>query len=346
MLSDLRQTVRSLSQARAFSLAVILTLGLGVGLNAAVFSAIHGVLLRPLAFPAPDRLYTIWQDMTARGATRQEYGGKSVFTDWRARNHSFAAMAAFFRQPMDLSSIDPPDSVVGAMVSSEYFSVLGIRPLLGRCFVKEEETQGKNTVVVLSHELWVRRFGGDPAIVGKTIRANYAPYTVVGILPPGFSAPLMPDVEIYWPLQLDPVFNDRPYSTAGVIGRLVDGISPAAAAADMRRVAGPAGEPDRSGSDAAQRIGTSPAPPRRSHRAPGAGRGGLRVGASAHGTTPRWLAGGGAPELEGRAVAGPRAPTLQWEPEQGRLKVRPNSGYLFLSTQSPCRFIPDRSIKT
>src|ERR1700674_667599 len=107
MLSDLRQTVRSLSQARAFSLAVILTLGLGVGLNAAVFSAIHGVLLRPLAFPAPDRLYTIWQDMTARGATRQEYGGKSVFTDWRARNHSFAAMAAFFRQPMDLSSIDP-----------------------------------------------------------------------------------------------------------------------------------------------------------------------------------------------------------------------------------------------
>src|ERR1700674_3820348 len=239
MLSDLRQTVRSLSQARAFSLAVILTLGLGVGLNAAVFSAIHGVLLRPLAFPAPDRLYTIWQDMTARGATRQEYGGKSVFTDWRARNHSFAAMAAFFRQPMDLSSIDPPDSVVGAMVSSEYFSVLGIRPLLGRCFVKEEETQGKETVVVLSHELWVRRFGGDPAIVGKTIRANYAPYTVVGILPPGFSAPLMPDVEIYWPLQLDPVFNDRPYSTAGVIGRLVDGISPAAAPADMRRAAGP-----------------------------------------------------------------------------------------------------------
>lgn len=237
MFADLRHALRSLRQAPAFSLAVVVTLGLGVGLNTAVFSAVHGVLLRPLAFPQPECLFTVWQNMEKRGGTRQDYAGFAVFSDWRARNRSFAALAAFGRQAMDLSSIDPPESVVGAWVSHEYFSVLGVRPSRGRFFVKEEETQGRNSVIVLSHELWVRRFGGDPAILGRTIRANYAPFTVVGILPPGFHAPLMPDAELYWPMPLSPMIDDRPYSTTGVIGRLAPRISPEAAAADMQRVA-------------------------------------------------------------------------------------------------------------
>ena len=237
MPSDLRHALRSLGQAPAFSLAAVVTLGLGIGLNAAVFSAVHGVLLRPLEFPRPERLYTVWQNMEKRGGTRQDATGSAVFSDWRARNHSFAAMAAFWRQATDLSTIDPPDSVVGAWVSHEYFSVLGVRPSRGRGFVQEEETAGRSSVAVLSHELWVRRFGGDTAILGKTIMANYRPLTVVGILPPGFHAPLMPDVELYRPMVLHPVEDDRPYSTTRVIGRLAPGISPAAAAADMRRVA-------------------------------------------------------------------------------------------------------------
>src|ERR1700688_2191824 len=169
MPSDLRHALRSLSQAPAFSLAAVVTLGLGIGLNAAVFSAVHGVLLHPLDFPQPARLYTVWQNMAKRGGTRQDATGSAVFSDWRARNHSFAGMAACWRQATDLSTIDPPDSVVGAWVSHEYFSVLGVRPARGRCFVQEEETEGRSSVVVLSHELWVRRFGGDPAILRKTV---------------------------------------------------------------------------------------------------------------------------------------------------------------------------------
>lgn len=237
MLADLHHVLRSLWKDRAFSLAAIVTLALGVGLNAAVASAVHGVLLLPLSFPRSERLYVVWQDMERRGGTREDYAGMAVFSDWRARNRSFSGMAAFARQALDISSLDPPESVTGAWVSHEYFSVLGVRPLLGRFFAPDEEIKGRNSVVVLSHELWVRRFGSDPAVVGRTIRASFGSYTVVGILSQAFHAPLMPDAELYWPMPLTPLIDDRPYSTTGVIGRLADGVSPAAAAADMRRVA-------------------------------------------------------------------------------------------------------------
>ncbi|HVT14919.1 MAG TPA: ABC transporter permease [Thermoanaerobaculia bacterium] len=237
MIDDLRYALRSLHRAPAFSLAVVLTLGLGIGLNAAVVSAVHGVLLRPLGSPRAEQLYTVWQNMESRGGGRQEGTGFAVFSDWRARNRSFTHLAAFGRIPVDLGSIDPPESVIGAWVSHEYFSVLGIRPALGRDFLKEEETKGKGSVAILSAELWARRFGSDPSILGKSITANYAPLTVVGVLPPGFRAPLIPNVELWTPMPLDPVPDDRPYSTISVIGRLEPGVSPAAARADMDRVA-------------------------------------------------------------------------------------------------------------
>ena len=237
IIADLLYALRSLRKSPGFSLAVIMTLGLGIGLNAAVFSAVHGVLLRPFDLPQPERLYTVWQNMESRDGTRQESTGFAVFSDWRARNHSFAQMAAFRRQAVDLSSIDPPESVTGAWVSHEYFPVLGVKPALGRSFLKEEETQGKNSVAILSSELWARRFGRDPAILGKSITANYKQVTVVGVLPPGIHPPLVPDAEIWTPMPLDPVPDDRPYSTIAVIGRLKPGVSPAAAQDDMDRVA-------------------------------------------------------------------------------------------------------------
>jgi putative ABC transport system permease protein len=234
---DLRSAFRSLQKAPGFSLAVIVTLGVGIGLNAALFSAVYGVLLRPLDVPQPERLYTVWQNMESRDGTRQEGTGFAVFSDWRARNRAFSQMAAFRRQAVDLSSIDPPESVIGGWVSHEYFSVLGVKPALGRGFFKEEETQGKNSVAILSAGLWARRFGSDPDIVGKSITVNYAPFTVVGVLPPGFQAPLLPDAEIWTPMPLDPVPDDRPYSTIAVIARLRPAMSPAAAQGDMDRVA-------------------------------------------------------------------------------------------------------------
>jgi predicted permease len=237
LAADLRSALRSLRNAPGFSLAAILTLGLGIGLNAAIFSAVYGVLLRPLDLPQPERLYTVWQNMEARGGKRQDYTGFGVFSDWRARNRCFEGMAAFAKMPMDLGDIEPPESVPGAWVSHEYFSVLGVKAVRGRGFLKEEETKAKNSVAVLSSELWARRFGSDPSIVGKSITVNYAPVTVVGILPPGFRAPLTPEAELWTPMPLEPPPDDRPFSYISVIGRLKPGVSPAAAQADMRRVA-------------------------------------------------------------------------------------------------------------
>src|SRR6202158_4677862 len=97
MPSDLRHALRSLGQAPAFSLAAVVTLGLGIGLNAAVFSAVHGVLLRPLELPRPERLYTVWQNMEKRGGTRQDATGSAAFSDWRACDHRFAAVGDFLR---------------------------------------------------------------------------------------------------------------------------------------------------------------------------------------------------------------------------------------------------------
>ncbi len=237
LLSDLYLAFRSLRKAPAFSLAILLTLALGNGLNTAVFSIVYGVLLRPLDVPRPEELVSVWQNMEKRGGRREEETGRGVFSDWRARNKSFQGMAAFIAFPADLAGVDPPESVPGAAVSHEYFSVLGVAPALGRGFIKEEETEGNHLVTILSHELWTRRFGGDRSLIGKTVSINDKGYRVVGVLPPGFSAPRLPDIQVWSPLPLEPPADDRGYSYVGAIGRLKPQLTLVAAQADMDNVA-------------------------------------------------------------------------------------------------------------
>ncbi|HWN43105.1 MAG TPA: ABC transporter permease [Thermoanaerobaculia bacterium] len=237
LLADLRYALRSLRKSPGFTLAGVLTLGLGIGLNTAIFSLVYGILLRPLDLPRPERLYTVWQNMEARGGPREEGTSRGVFCDWRARNRAFAGMATFLEWPADLNGIEPPESVAGAAVSADYFSVLGVKPFLGRGFLKEEETEGKHLVAVLSHRLWVRRFGGDASIVGQEITVSDLRFTLVGILPEGFRAPLIPQTDVWAPLPLDPVPQDHGYSYVRALGRLKEGVTAEAAQADMDRVA-------------------------------------------------------------------------------------------------------------
>jgi predicted permease len=236
LVVDLRAAVSSLRRAPGFSLAAMLTLGLGMGLSTAIFSIFYGVLLRPLDLPQPERVYTIWQNMEARGGSQEEATSRGVFCDWRVRNRSFEAMAAIIDFPADLTGIDPPENVAGTGVSREYFSVLRVKPVLGRGFLKEEETDGKQFVAILSHELWARRFGSDPSLLGKPIMIGDLPFTVVGILPKGFHPPLNSQTEIWMPLPLAPTPDDRGYSYVRAIGRLKPGITPQAARADMQLV--------------------------------------------------------------------------------------------------------------
>jgi hypothetical protein len=232
-LHDLRQAMRSLRRAPGYTLAAALTLALGIGLNAAVLSAVYGVLLRPLDVPDAGRLYSIWQDMGARGGDRQDYTSRPVFADWRARNRSFSGMALFIHGTLDLNALGM--SVPSARVSHDFFQVLGVKPALGRAFLPHDETKN-NTLAILADPLW-RRLGADRAIVGKQIKVSDISFTVVGVLPPGFHAPLTGDAELFNVMDFSPPLRDRSYNYANVIGRLRPGVSPAAAQADMDRVA-------------------------------------------------------------------------------------------------------------
>jgi putative ABC transport system permease protein len=232
---DLRHALRSLRKAPGYSAAAILTLAVGIGLNAAVLSGVYGVLLRPLDVRGASRLYTVWQDMESRGGKRQDTTDRAVFVDWRARNHSFSAMALFIRGDFDLNGLG--QSVPAARVSRDFFSVLGVQPVLGRGFLREEEeSKDGGRVAVLADTLW-RRLGADPAIIGKQITANDLQFKVVGVLPQGFRAPLTGNAELFNVMDFSPPLKDRSYSYAWVIGRLKAGVTPAAAQADMDRVA-------------------------------------------------------------------------------------------------------------
>ncbi|PYQ64245.1 MAG: hypothetical protein DMF53_07910 [Acidobacteria bacterium] len=236
LATDFRYVFRTLRNAPVFSVAALLTLSLGIGLNATVFSAVYGVLLRPFDLPQPERLYSIGQNMEKRGGPQWDYTGRAVFSGWRARNRCFSAMALYGTSSVDLSGIDPPEHVDAATISHEFFSVLGVQPLLGRGFLSEEETQGKGAVAILSYGLWARRFGSDPKLLGKAVIANGVPLTVVGILPPKFRSPVRTTAEIWTPIALDPQAQDWGVPYMGAIGRLANGVSPAAARTEMARV--------------------------------------------------------------------------------------------------------------
>ena len=234
-LSELRQMVRSLRRAPVYTFGVLLTLGLGIGLNTVGFSVVHGILLRPFDLPHSDRLVMVWQDMRARDGDQRSWTGRGLFSDWRSRSRSFEGMSALITFPADLTEGELPEQVPGAVVSHEFFSVLGVQPELGRSFRQEEE-DGAQKVVILSHGLWQRRFGGDQDVLGRKLTVNGDQYLVIGVLPEGFSAPLAPSTQLWSVLPLVPVPDDRGYSYLRVIGRLSPQVSIDAAQAEMNHV--------------------------------------------------------------------------------------------------------------
>lgn len=237
MISSMQRALRSLRRSPAYTLTILLTLGLGLGLNVAIFGIAYGILLRPLDLPQPDRLVTVGQDMTARGGGVYATTSRGVFSELRERSDSFERLATYIPYPADLTDVEPPENVQAAVVSHEMFPLLGVEPDLGRNFLPGEEVEGEHFVAVLSHGIWQRRFGGDPGLLGRTITVNDAPYTVVGILPEGFRAPLIPETEIWSPLPLKPVPADHGHSYVRVLGRLAPGVEPQAAASELDRLA-------------------------------------------------------------------------------------------------------------
>lgn len=186
LIQDIRYAIRTLIKNRSFSVVAILTLALGIGANTTMFTVVNSVLLKPLPYAQPERLLTLWERQLSDGTLGTV--APANFVDWREQSHTFAKMAALDPYPdFILNGYGEPRRLAGAAVSDDFFSLLGVQMALGRDFLPAEDRPGRNQVVILSDSTWRQFFGGRTDIVGKQLALNNASYTVVGVLPRGFS---------------------------------------------------------------------------------------------------------------------------------------------------------------
>ncbi|HEX5971323.1 MAG TPA: ABC transporter permease [Gemmatimonadaceae bacterium] len=231
MLADLRYAWRTIRRSPGFALAVVLTLALGIGANSAIFSVVHGVLLRPLPFGQPDQLVRIYGRYPEFGRTSTSLPD---FQDWRVQSHSFQQMAARYNGAFVLTGEGEPERVIADRVTANFLTTFGVRPAIGRGFLPEEEqVGGDDRVVILDYGYWQRRFAGDERIVGRQIQLSGQPYLVVGIAPKDFR--IARDVDLYAPARADTTMPRRA-EFMDVYARLKPGVSVQQADADVAAV--------------------------------------------------------------------------------------------------------------
>jgi predicted permease len=243
---DLRYAIRSLRRSPGFTAAAVATLALGTGAALAVFTVVNGVLLRPLPYHDPSRIAMVWLTMAGEDGTIRELPLSSGFySDLERESTGVAAIAAFRSWPYALGAEDgAPERIAGARVSPALFDVLGVAPAVGRTFSREEAVPGGPNVAVLSHDLWQRRFGGNPSVVGTRITLSGQSFTVTGVMPPGFAFPrgaelpapfqFAPRTELWTPLIFGPTeVRDYSVQNLSVVTRL-DPKGPSASVAEAR----------------------------------------------------------------------------------------------------------------
>ena len=234
-LADLGYAARSLRTSPGFTIVAALTVALGVGANTAIFSVVNTVMLRPLPFADPDSLVRIWESNVGRGFPTFAASHPN-FLDLRSQQHSLQAMAASTNAGFTYTPQQgDPEVVQGLNVTATFLPTLKVTPVLGRNFAADEDRPGGNTrVVIMSHGLWRRAFGADPAIIGRTITLNSVPYAVIGVLPANFRWGSNSD--LLAPLAPDPARN-RGDHRLSMIGRLADGVTMTQATTDLETIA-------------------------------------------------------------------------------------------------------------
>src|SRR6266850_7649105 len=243
LMMDFRYALRTLMRSPGFTIVAVLALALGIGANTALFSVVNALLLRPLPFPNPDRLVLLWCGKPDEGANRLPASFLN-FYDIRDQSHAFDSMAALFayaNTSFNLSAGDEPERIQAAYASADLFRTLGTSPLLGRTYLPGEDRHGGARVVVLGHDLWRRRFASDPSLVSRQVSLDGEGYTVLGIMPAGFTFPKFPrDADAWVPLGLDPRHGrtfSRGTSYLTIIARLGAGVALERARAEMDAIA-------------------------------------------------------------------------------------------------------------
>jgi putative ABC transport system permease protein len=242
LLQDVRYGLRNLGRNPGFTIVAMLTLALGIGANTTIFSVINNTLLKPLPFPDPERLVLVWETF-GKGPNNFNIVSAPNFWDFERQSHSFESMAIFDSagRGYNLSATgdkQEAEQVSGLRVSAGFFTVLGVKPLLGRTFLREEETLGRDQEVVLSYGLWKRRYGGDPSLVGRTIRVDGADFTVVGVMPRDFEWQFWSGQRQLWvPVGYTKTDFGRDENSFISIARLKPGVSVAQARSEMGAVA-------------------------------------------------------------------------------------------------------------
>jgi putative ABC transport system permease protein len=228
---DARYAIRMLVNTPGFSLIVLLTFALGIGVNTAVFSVFNGVLLRPLPYPDPDRITMIWLD-NRRLAIKEDITSFPNYRDWRDQNSAYAQLAAFTPSAFSLTGAGEPERLQGAQATANFFDVMGVKPVAGRVFDVSNEKPGNDTVVVLSYGLWQRKFGGAADALGRPMVLNGRPHEVIGVMPADLRVP--ENAELWKPLAPDEGLREaRAAFWLPVIGRLKPGVGVEQAQTEM-----------------------------------------------------------------------------------------------------------------
>jgi putative ABC transport system permease protein len=230
LIQDLKYGCRALVKNPGFTVVAVVVLALGVGANTAIFSVVNAVLLRPLPYPGAERIVAFAGVNPSKGITQSNMSAPD-FRDWRAEQKSFEGLAMYTAGSANMTGGDEPERVAASAVSADFFRVLSVGAARGRAILPEDTELGRDPVAVIGHGLWVRRFGSDPAVIGKRIEISGRSLEVVGVMPEGFNFPQR--AEVWSPLQLDVSKEARDNRSYQMFARLKEGVTLEAARAEM-----------------------------------------------------------------------------------------------------------------
>ena len=236
LIQDMRFAVRMLLKNPGFTAVVVLTLALGIGANAAIFSFVNAWIINPLPYPNSARLIEI-QNLDTKTGLTDNGNAAADFHDWQLQSKDFDELAAWNSNAFNLAGDGPPERVIGMRVSWNFFQTLGAKPFLGRAFVQSDDVEGAPHVVILSRGLWETRFASDPRIVGRQIKIGGESYSVVGVMPANFQLPLAGRSNLWTPLALtQKELADRTNMGLYAMGRLKPGVPMASAQAELSAI--------------------------------------------------------------------------------------------------------------